>query len=92
MAHTSSEQEAQPLTLNQPAAHIADEDSTPFHVHLPDPSIWPIVIAFGIALLINGVVLGLPVALGGILTLALGIGGWIRQDIIVSLRDQDKHH
>ncbi len=92
MAHTSSEQEAQPLTLNLPAAHIADEDSTPFHVHLPDPSIWPIVIALGIALLINGVVLGLPVALGGLLILALGIGGWIRQDIIVSLRDQDKHH
>ncbi len=91
-APTHAEQKSQPATLDLPAAHIADSESTEFHVHLPDPSIWPIVIALGIATLINGIVLGLPVLILGLLVIATGIGGWIRQDILVSLREQDGSH
>lgn len=87
-----AEQPPQIATLHLPAAHIADSESTDFHVHLPDPSIWPIVIALGIAVLVNGIVLGLPVLVLGLLLIAFGIGGWIRQDILVSLREQDRSH
>ena len=44
-----------------------------------DTSPWPLTTAGGLALLLFGVVAGLPFAAGGAVCLALGIGGWIAQ-------------
>lgn len=58
--------------------------------HLPDPSIWPIVIAFGISVVLLGLAINLGLMLFGLLVLFAGIGGWIYQDIRIAQRDV--HH
>ncbi len=44
-----------------------------------DTSLWPLTTAAGLALLLFGVVAGLPFVASGAVCLALGIGGWIAQ-------------
>jgi hypothetical protein len=45
--------------------------------HLPDPSIWPIVCAGGIALIAFGLLTSLAFSLVGVLLLAASIVGWV---------------
>ncbi|HEV2012644.1 MAG TPA: cytochrome c oxidase subunit 4 [Candidatus Dormibacteraeota bacterium] len=46
--------------------------------HLPPPSIWPAVLALGIALLLTGLILNLViVAIGAVITIA-AIALWVR--------------
>lgn len=48
-------------------------------IHLPAPTAWPIVLAFGITLIVAGVVTSPGISvLGGVLTIAASIG-WFRQ-------------
>jgi len=48
-------------------------------IHLPSATAWPIVLAFGCALLLGGILLGLSITiLGGILVVA-GCIGWFRE-------------
>jgi hypothetical protein len=42
-------------------------------------SVWPLTTAAGIALLLFGVLGGLPFVAAGAVCLVLGIGGWIAQ-------------
>jgi hypothetical protein len=58
--------------------------------HLPDPSIWPFVIAVGLAILMAGIVIHLVVVLVGLAVFVFGIGGWLYQDIQVARRQE--HH
>lgn len=70
-------------------APTATADETASAVHLPDPSIWPLVIAVGLAVLMSGIVLHLLVLLAGLAILVFGIGGWIYQDIQVARRSEE---
>jgi hypothetical protein len=45
--------------------------------HLPRPTYWPVVLAFGIVLLAWGVVTTLAITVIGLVLFALGLGGWI---------------
>ncbi len=45
--------------------------------HLPRPTYWPVVLAFGIALLAWGIVTTFAITVIGLVLLALGLGGWI---------------
>ncbi len=72
------------------AAIQEDEESFEVVVHMPDPSIWPLVIATGTAMLMLGIVLGLWILGAGIVVLVIGIGGWLYQDIQVARRSE--HH
>lgn len=72
------------------AAIQEDEESTDVVVHMPDPSIWPLVIATGTAGLMLGIVLGLWLLFAGVVVLVIGIGGWLYQDIQVARRSE--HH
>jgi hypothetical protein len=45
--------------------------------HLPRPTYWPVVLAFGIVFLFWGVVTTLAISVIGLALLALGLGGWI---------------
>ena len=48
-------------------------------IHLPDPSYMPVVLAFGVAVIVIGVVLSwVMVAIGGIIA-TLALVRWIRQ-------------
>jgi hypothetical protein len=60
------------------------------HIHLPDPSIWPFVIALGSAVLLAGIVLGFVVLVPGLLILGIGVGGWVYEDI--ELERRSEHH
>jgi membrane-bound ClpP family serine protease len=87
MADTTTEtQAAQP----QQAAHAAeaDEHETP---HLPDPSIWPIVLALGISTLVTGIALNLVVIIAGLIIATIALVGWIYQDIQIARRGEDHH-
>lgn len=47
-------------------------------IHLPPPSIWPVVSAIGIALLLTGLILTpITVIIGALITI-VSIGAWIR--------------
>ena len=59
----------------RPGAGAAEEGSH----YLPHASAWPFAIGLGGATIANGLVLGLWVIVPGVVLLALGIGGWIRQ-------------
>ena len=69
------------------AAH-ADESQQIDHIHLPDPSIWPIVIALGSTILLAGVVLGLVVLFLGLVMLGAGVIGWVYEDIQIEQRSE----
>jgi hypothetical protein len=47
-------------------------------IHLPPPSIWPVVLAVGISLLLLGLVLNLVLLLFGVLITAASLALWIR--------------
>jgi hypothetical protein len=47
------------------------------HIHLPHPTYWPAVLAFGITLLSWGIITSWLIALIGGLVFMLAIGGWI---------------
>ena len=46
--------------------------------HLPPPSIWPVVLAVGIALLLTGLILNLVVVIVGAIVTVAAIALWVR--------------
>ena len=47
-------------------------------IHLPPPSIWPVVLAVGIALLLTGLIINLVMVIIGAVITVLSIAFWIR--------------
>ena len=47
-------------------------------IHLPPPSIWPVLVAVGIALLLTGLILNLVMVISGAVIAVLSIAFWIR--------------
>jgi cytochrome c oxidase subunit 1 len=45
-------------------------------IHLPSPSYWPIILAFGITLIAIGVVSTIFISLVGIVVMLVAIVGW----------------
>src|SRR5258705_12577223 len=62
--------------------NIMPEDNTksdlPSHIDLPAPTMWPMVTAFGIALIATGLVTNLAVSLTGLAIALAGAVGWWR--------------
>jgi len=46
--------------------------------HLPPPSIWPVVVAIGIALLLTGLIINLIIVAVGALLVIASIALWVR--------------
>src|SRR5580693_108582 len=53
-------------------------EAAPDTVHLPAPTAWPIVLAFGVTLLFAGLVTSASVSLLGIILVIAGCVGWFR--------------
>jgi len=51
-------------------------------IHLPGPSIWPLILGLGIAVLVLGIVYRGPVLALGLLLFLTGVVGWIFEDDI----------
>jgi hypothetical protein len=47
-------------------------------IHLPPPSIWPVVVAIGIAALLTGLILNLVIVIAGAVLVVAGVALWIR--------------
>jgi cytochrome c oxidase subunit 1 len=60
-------------------AEVHPEQAEAPHIHVPDPSYWPIIIAFGIAVIAVGVIFNFLVVPVGIVILLAGIAGWVRE-------------
>ncbi len=59
---------------------VTQPNSRPEHeeIHLPGPSIWPLLLALGIMLLLIGIVLFRgPMTVIGALAFAAALGGWL---------------
>lgn len=46
--------------------------------HLPPPSIWPAVLALGIALLLTGLILNLVIVVAGAIIVIASLALWVR--------------
>jgi hypothetical protein len=63
----------------QPAEHFGEHMQRPREIHLPAPTAWPIVLAFGFTLLCAGLLTSASVSvLGAVLSVA-GCVGWFRE-------------
>jgi len=58
-------------------------------IHLPSPSFWPIVLAFGMALIAVGVVSTIIVSIVGVVVLLVAIAGWTLENRVA---EQEAHH
>jgi hypothetical protein len=46
--------------------------------HLPPPSIWPVVLAIGIALTLTGLILNIAVVITGVVIGIIALAMWVR--------------
>jgi cytochrome c oxidase subunit 1 len=51
-------------------------DSAPEPIHMPSPSFWPLIMAFGLLVITIGGLLGLRVVIPGVLLTLVGLFGW----------------
>lgn len=63
--------------LPQPTEHLTGERHTE-HVHLPESTPWPFVMALGIMLIIASMVMTAAVAVLGLLLTVMGVVGWFK--------------
>ena len=63
-------------TENQP--HKTAEE---LHIHMPSPSLSPIILATGITLAAFGIAFGTLVIIVGVIITLIGLGTWIYDDI-----------
>src|SRR5438270_11790296 len=62
-----------------PRMQAAKDEALPQTVHLPEPTAWPMVLAFGLALVFAGLVTTSALSiLGGLMAFA-GCVGWFRE-------------
>ena len=48
-------------------------------IHLPRPTYWPAIMAWGITMILGGIVTTYFFSLAGIIVFAIALGGWIRE-------------
>ena len=60
------------------------------HIHMPSPSFWPIVVAFGLPIIALGAVYKtIPVMILGAVVLLLGVYGWVLEPSVADDSDYD---
>jgi len=62
------------MTEPEQASHAETHDA----IHLPPPSIWPAVLALGIAFLLTGLVLNLVLLIAGVIISVSATVLWVR--------------
>jgi Flp pilus assembly protein TadB len=66
------------MATQHDAPHQAGPDEAHGAFHLPPPSIWPVVLALGIALLLVGLILNLVIVIVGALVVVAALALWVR--------------
>ena len=49
------------------------------HIHLPEPSVWPLTVGAGTSLMALGVATSLALSAMGLVLVAWGLFGWIQE-------------
>ncbi len=65
--------------MMQPEHTDPPGETLPPGVHLPRPTVWPMALAGGIALLLTGLVISFVFSLAGLILFGLALAGWIRE-------------
>lgn len=60
-----------------------------FNESNPPVSIWPIIMASGLTLMVAGVVTSLIVSIVGVVVLLVSIAGWARESRIFSMQEEE---
>jgi hypothetical protein len=62
------------------ASHEPTDESHESHeaIHLPPPSIWPVVLAVGLSVLLLGLVLNVPLLIVGTVITVASLALWVR--------------
>ena len=68
--------------MNNPSESSSRSDpqppSEPYpQIHLPQPTVWPAVMAAGITLILAGILLSLAFSVAGLIVFAMALAGWI---------------
>jgi cytochrome c oxidase subunit 1 len=66
-----------------------EEANADEHIHLPSPSYWPIVLAFGLPIIAYGVIFNLLLSVVGAAVLLLGAFGWVLEPSVAEDSDYD---
>ncbi len=66
-----------------------EESNADEHIHLPSPSYWPIVLAFGLPIIAYGVIFNLLLSVVGAAVLLLGAFGWALEPSVAEDSDYD---
>lgn len=66
------------------------QDASP-EIHLPPPSFWPIVLAFGLTLIAIGIIFGLVISGLGVIVLLVAIAGWTQENRKLSSVEEAHH-
>lgn len=80
--YSSETLNGKPGMMNTQASRDSDASSSrqeQIHIHMPAPSYWPMIVAFGAAVIAIGVVLNFLVAPIGLIILVAGLIGWVRE-------------
>jgi cytochrome c oxidase subunit 1 len=59
------------------------------HIHMPSPSYWPLVVAFGLPIIGLGIIYSIPVAIFGALIVVFGVFGWALEPSVADDDDYD---
>ncbi len=68
------------------AAKSADPD-----IHLPAPSYWPIVLAFGLLLIVVGIIFTPIISAVGVIVMLAAIVGWTGENRVVESHEEHHH-
>ena len=66
-----------------------EEANADAHIHLPSPSYWPIVLAFGFPIIAYGIIYNLLLSVVGAAIVLLGIFGWVLEPSVADDSDYD---
>ncbi|MBI4882750.1 MAG: cytochrome c oxidase subunit 4, partial [Actinobacteria bacterium] len=69
--------------------HAELEAGADSHIHLPSPSYWPIVLAFGLPVIAYGVIFDRTLSIVGALIVLLGSFGWVLEPSVADASDYD---
>ena len=67
----------------------AEEAKAEGNIHLPSPSYWPIVLAFGLPVIAYGIIYNLVLAVAGAAILLLGAFGWVLEPSVADESDYE---
>src|SRR5437868_14815573 len=85
------------LTVDELSASLEheQEDEEGHHVHLPNPSLWPLILSAAILVCVAGL-LFIPanpwITILAIAFILLGIMGWVLEDLMAPLQKESAHY